>query len=43
LADRVWRAKKAMMIQIDPTTAGNIAPGFESSKKRPKNPSIMSM
>jgi hypothetical protein len=43
LMGRLWKAKNARMMLIPPITPGRIAPGVESSKKRPSIPAIMRM
>jgi len=42
LIGRLWKAKNARISEIPPMTPGRIAPGLESSKKRPSIPSIIS-
>ena len=39
---RLWNAKKARISEMPPMTPGRITPGFDSSKKSPSMPSIIS-
>ena len=41
LMGRLWKAKKARIMLMPPSTPGRMAPGLDSSKKSPSMPTII--